>query len=186
MQGVSYSEAFWQMLWHFMHLWIVVTENQFCKYFHLKWKHFGVMFVNMYMAHINRAACSLAFERLPLVFGQASAWGGAAWPSIQLMIHWSSQLKERVHGLCQGPRENTILFQVTLALRRMKNLQMWPQSFQSKQLHHKHCLPTSVSLSANFKLPFFKPRGNQRFEWTFNYLSSQRRLLEYNWILWEV
>lgn len=150
------------------------------------------------MAHTRGLVCSLAFERLPSVFGQMSAWGGAAWPSIQLVTHcksalakwaqlcWSSQLKERVRGLCQGTRENRILFQVTAALRRMKNFQMCPQRFQSKLLHHQHHLPTSSSLSANFKLLSFKPHGNQRFEWTFNYLSCQHRLLEYNWILWEV
>lgn len=131
---------------------------------------------------------------LPLVFGQLSAQGGAAWASIQPVTHsksalaksaqqrWSSQLKERVHELCQGTRENRILFQVTPALRRMKSLQMCPQSFQSKPLCHQHHLPTSVSLSANIKLLSLKPRGNQRFEWTFNYRSCQHRLLEYNWI----
>lgn len=134
-----------------MLLWIVVTGNQFSKNFHLHqtqkvshlWRHMWPISTEPYQ---QGRMSPQHFKGCPIGFGEASAWGGAARPSSQPMTHcksaptaaawrhWSSLLKGRVHGFCQGLRENRILFQPTQALKRMKNLQISPQSSQSEQL----------------------------------------------------
>lgn len=145
MRDVTNSKLFWQTLWHFMLLWTAGIGNQFYKNFHLNqdssvwclWTCMWPISTGLYVI--------LAFKDCPIGFGQALAWGGAVQPSSQPVTRckpaptrvawqcWSSLLKGRVHGLGQGPEENVILFQVTPALKRVKNLQMSPRTFRSKQ-----------------------------------------------------
>lgn len=144
------------------------------------------------------------FKGCPIGFGEASAWGGAARPSSQPMTHhksapttaawrhWSSLLKGRVHGFCRGLRENRILFQPTQALKRMKKpSDVTPKlPIQTASFPPSSITDTAFRLQsapkANFKLLFFNPLGNQRFEWTVNYISSQHRIPVYNCILGQV